>query len=416
MNNRIIFHIDVNSAYLSWEAAYRLQHGASLDLRSIPSVVGGDISKRHGIILAKSIPAKKYGIKTGEPLLTALQKCPSLEVIPPNYSLYLQCSMGMVDILKDYSPKIEQYSIDECFMDYTHMNKLFGSPAEAANHLRARIKKELGFTVNIGISSNKLLAKMASDFKKPDRVHTLFTHEIQEKMWPLTVSDLFMVGRATTTKLHHLGIHTIGELANTSLDLLHAHFKSHGTLIYHYANGKDHSQVKPTLPKAKGIGNSTTISFDVEDGSTAKLILLSLTETVAMRLREAKMMTRLISVSIKSSEFVSYSHQKVLAEPTDITKDIYDTICELFDEAWKHEKIRHLGVRVSSLSSNTNLQLSLFHYKRQKKYTALDRSIDKIRKKYGKKSIIRASFIHSGLKPLNGGVPEENYPMMSSIL
>lgn len=415
METRNIFHIDVNSAYLSWESAYRMQHGSSTDLRSIPSAVGGDIAKRHGIILAKSIPAKKYGIKTGEPLVAALQKCPELQVVPPNYSLYMQCSNAMVTLLKEYSPLIERYSVDECFLDYTNMNHHFGSPIEAAYHIKDRIQKELGFTVNIGVSSNKLLAKMASDFQKPNRVHTLFPHEIQDKMWPLPVNDLFMVGRATTNKLIKLGIYTIGDLATTNPELLYAHLKSHGYLVYNYAKGIDHSSVRPCSPKAKGIGNSTTISFDVNEPTTAKLILLSLTETVCMRLRDADMFANMVSISIKSNEFYSYSHQKHLNRATDMTTIIYNTVCELFNESWNKAPIRHLGVRVSSLESNSNEQLSLFEFN-QEKYTALDQSIDKIRSKYGKHSIVRASFLHTGLKPLNGGVPEEDYPMMSSIL
>ncbi|GMQ58534.1 DNA polymerase IV [Vallitalea sediminicola] len=412
-----IFHIDVNSAYLSWEATYRMTTQVScIDLRTIPAIIGGDESKRHGIVLAKSIPAKKYGIKTGESLFSARQKCPSLVIVPPNYKLFMQCSNAMVDIFKEYFPLVERYSVDECFLDYTNMSHHFGSPISFAHHLKDKIQKELGFTVNMGISNNKLLAKMASDFEKPNKIHTLFPNEIQEKMWPLPVRDLFMVGRATNAKLIKLGIYTIGELATAEPELLYAHFKSHGYLIHDYANGIATSIVKPCSPEAKGMGNSTTISFDVMDSRTAKLILLSLTETVCMRLRDSDMIAKMVSISIKSHEFISLSHQMQLAESTDITNDIYKAICTLFDEAWNKEPIRHLGVRVSSLSSKTNTQLSLFDFDKHEKYTALDESIDKIRLRYGNTSIIRASFLYSGLRPLNGGMPEENYPIMSSLL
>ncbi|MCT4686199.1 MAG: DNA polymerase IV [Vallitalea sp.] len=368
------------------------------------------------MVLAKSIPAKKYGIKTGESLFSARQKCPSLVIVPPNYKLFMQCSDAMVDIFKEYFPLVERYSVDECFLDYTNMSNHFGSPISFAHHLKDKIQKKLGFTVNIGISNNKLLAKMASDFEKPNKIHTLFPNEIQEKMWPLPVSDLFMVGRATNAKLIKLGIYTIGELANSDPKLLYTHFKSHGYLIHAYANGIATSIVKPCSPEAKGIGNSTTISFDVTDSRTAKLILLSLTETVCMRLRDSDMIAKMVSVSIKSHDFISLSHQMQLAESTDITNDIYKAICILFDEAWNKEPIRHLGVRISSLSSKINTQLSLFDFDKHEKYTALDESIDKIRLRYGNTSIIRASFLHSGLRPLNGGMPEENYPIMSSLL
>lgn len=416
MQQNIIFHIDVNSAYLSWEAAFRLQKGDSLDLRTIPSAIGGDIEKRRGIILAKSIPAKKGGVQTGSSIIQALTKCPNLKIISPNYKLYLQCSQAMINILQNYSPLIERYSIDECFLDYSNMMFHFGSPLQAANHIKNRIQKELGFTVNIGISSNKLLAKMASDFKKPNLVHTLFPEEIKQKMWPLPIHNLFMVGRSTAIKLHKLGIFTIGDLACSDSKLLYRHLKSHGLLIWNYANGNDLSKVKITRTKIKGLGNSTTIPFDVDDSSTAKLILLSLIETASIRLRESQMMTQLISVNIKSNTFFSYSHQCHLPTPTDITNQIYKTACTLFDEMWNFHAIRHIGIRLSELSSNQVYQMNLFDTIKIEKLRKLDNSIDTIRKKYGKNSIIRASFLNHHIEPLSGGMPIEDYPIMSSLL
>lgn len=187
---RVMFHIDVNSAFLSWEAAYRLYHlGAKKDFREMVSAVGGDIAMRHGIILAKSIPAKKYKIQTGESIMEVRQKCPHLVLVPPNYNLYEQCSKAFVKILQEYTPSVEQYSIDECYMDMTGTRQLWGNPVDAALTIKNRIRDELGFTVNVGISENKLLAKMASDFQKPDKVHTLWHEEIPQKMWPLPVAD-----------------------------------------------------------------------------------------------------------------------------------------------------------------------------------------------------------------------------------
>ncbi len=244
----VIFHIDVNSAYLSWEAVYRLQHGARVDLREIPAVVGGDEASRHGIVLAKSIPAKKFDIQTGETLFSARQKCPGLVVVSPNYKLYMQCSDAMNDILREYSPVIQRYSIDESFMHYQPailQPKNFREKVmEVAQQLRRRIREELGFTVNIGIGPNKLLAKMASEFRKPDQIHTLYRHEIAEKMWPLPVSELFFVGRATTKKLFRYNVLTIGDLAKTNPDLIHRWLKKPGLLIWQYANGLDDSQVQ----------------------------------------------------------------------------------------------------------------------------------------------------------------------------
>jgi DNA polymerase-4 len=416
-DSRIIFHLDVNSAYLSWSAAYRLQQGHKLDIRTIPCVIGGDEQSRHGIVLAKSIPAKKYGIQTGNPLRTALEQCPDLMIVPPDYHLYQKASKAMVSILRDYSPDVQQFSIDECFLDYTTMGNLFGSPLEAAHTIRERVKKELGFTINIGISTNKLLAKMASDFKKPDNVHTLYQHEIPDKMWPLPVSDLFMVGRQTTKKLHSLGILTIGDLANTSPETLTTHLKSFGLMLYQYANGIDSATIKTSnFEVIKGIGNSTTVRFNVVKAEDAYLVLLSLCESVAMRLRHGNFCTGLIAVSIVSTEFSSSSHQRKIGVATDSTTYIYHICKELFDHLWDGTPIRKLGVRVTDLQANTYFQQSLlvqFDFVKQKK---IDSFVDELRNKYGRSTIQRASFLHSGLAPITGGIGEDGYPVMTSIL
>lgn len=414
---KTIFHIDVNSAYLSWEAVYRLQHGDTLDIRTIPSVVGGDPKTRHGIVLAKSIPAKQYNIQTGETLFSALKKCPSLYIVPPSYDKYIRCSNAMVEIIKEYSPIIQRFSVDEVFLDYTNMEEHFGKAEATAYIIKDRIKKELGFTVSIGVSSNKLLAKMGSDLKKPDAVTTLFPEEVPKKMWSLPVEDLFMVGRATTPKLHKMGIFTIGDLANYDIEHLKYKLKSHGELIWKYANGIENSSVRTSnYINIKGIGNSSTISFDVVDKLTAHKILLSLTETVTMRLRDSKYLCQLVSISIKSNDFHSYSHQRKLNYATDCTNEIYEIVKTLFDEAWQGEPIRHLGVRVSEFCSNEFYQKSLFEDENHEKYRALDATIDGIRLKYGSRSVFRASFLHSGLKPMTGGVGESDYPLMASML
>lgn len=416
-NNRLIFHIDVNSAYLSWEAVYRLQHGSEIDLREIPAVVGGDVESRHGIVLTKSIPAKKYGIQTGETLFEARQKCPELVVVPPHYELYMMSSNAMVGILKEYTPAIQRFSVDECFLDFTKMEHLYSDPVELAYRIKDRIKGELGFTVNIGVSNNKLLAKIGSDLKKPDMVHTLFPLEIKDKMWPLPVEDLFMVGRATAPKLHGLNINTIGDLAQYDIDILKARLKSFGLMIWNFANGNEDSDVRPSnFIEMKGLGNSTTISFDVDNRRTAHLILLSLCEMVGMRLRDTKNCCGLVAVSIRTNEFRNYSRQKKLYYYTDSTKAIWEEICILFDEVWKGEPIRHLGVRVSELCSNEFFQTSFFEDKNTEKYRALDRAVDDIRMRYGSYAAIRGVFLHSGLSAINGGVGEENYPIMTSIL
>ncbi|MBN2222161.1 MAG: DNA polymerase IV [Vallitaleaceae bacterium] len=413
----IIFHLDVNSAYLSWTAAHLLAQGNPIDLRNIPSVIGGDELSRHGIVLAKSIPAKRYGIQTGNPLRTALEQCPNLTIVAPDYSLYQKASRAMVAILKEYSPFVQQFSIDECFLDYSFMEPLFGNPYEAAFTIKERIHKELGFTINIGISSNKLLAKMASDFKKPDQIHTLFPDEIETKLWPLPVGDLFMVGRQTNKKLQQLGILTIGDLARTPLPILITHLKSFGILLHQYANGQDESTVRSTNYEViKGIGNSTTIPFDVCSFDEAFLVLLSLCENVGIRLRNGNFCCSLISISIVTNEFVGASHQHKLDVATDSTNYIYEICKKLFCELWDHKPIRKLGVRVSHLQDHLYFQQSLFVNYNFQKQKQIDRCMDTLRSRYGKKTIQRASFLHSGLSPLSGGIAEEDYPVMTSIL
>lgn len=419
-----IFHIDANSAYLSWSAVHQLQQGNPVDLRTIPSAVGGDELSRHGIVLAKSGPAKPYNIQTGEPLRDALMKCPSLVIVPPNYSLYMKASNAMVEVLREYSPKIQRFSVDECFLDYTGMEIHFGDPLKCAHVIKERIKKELGFTVNVGISSNKILAKMASDFSKPDKVHTLYPHEIQEKMWPLPVRDLFMVGNKTEKKLLGLGIKTIGQLANANTKMLYSHLKSYAYMLQNYANGIDLSPVRiNNRETVKGIGNSTTVPFNVEDTETACKVLMSLSEMVGIRLRDIGLCATLIGISITTSEFKYLGHQKKLPLAMDSTTYIHNVCKQLFNELWDGSPIRKLSVRVSELCGNDYVQLSLlefgtFDFDRHMK---IDKSVDEIRKRYGTKSIFRASLLHSGLSPVIGGtvgkeIGEEEYPVMTSIL
>lgn len=402
--------MDVNSAFLSWEAVYRLTHlGGTLDLRTIPSAVGGDMAKRRGIILAKSLPAKKYGVRTGESIVEAKRKCPGLTLVSPHYGLYERASAALMEILREYSPRVEQFSIDEAFLDMTGTERLFGAPQRAAEALKNRIRDTLGFTVNIGVSSNKLLAKMASDFEKPDKVHTLFPEEIPEKMWPMPVRDLFFVGQATEKKLEKLGILTIGQLANTDVKILRAHLKKHGEVIWEFANGQDVSLVETEPAENKGYGNSTTIAFDVTDRETAGLVLLSLAETVAARLRKHGKKAELVSVSIKNNELHTVSHQTVLTAPSDITDEIYGAACRLFDELWDGSPIRHLGIHTGRLKEGQGRQLNIFDRTDYEKLEKLDAALDAIRNRHGKDAIIRASFLKSPLDHMAGGISREKH-------
>jgi len=414
--SRIIFHIDVNSAFLSWEAVYRLQHGETVDLRNIPSIVGGDPKKRSGIVLAKSIPAKKFGIKTAHTLVDAFKLCPHLVSVPPRYSVYVKASKAMMDLLREYSPEVEIFSIDECFLDYTYVEHLFGSPEEAAIDIKERIKEELGFTVNIGISSNKLLAKMGSELEKPDKVHTLFPWQVEEKLWPLPVGDLFMVGRSTEAKLRKYGIETVGELAQTDLNFLKHVLKSHGELIYNFAWGNDVSVVNDEkYSLVKSIGNSTTIPYDITEREDAYNYLLSLSESVGMRLRECEMRAYVVAIHIKTNGFDTVQKQHKLLYTISSTNDIYEEARRLFDLLWNGTPIRHLGVRVSQLQEELPRQLFLLKLE-DEKVEQLDLTIDGLRYKYGKEIISRGSLLRKKVKAMSGGVGDDEYPNMRSLI
>lgn len=393
MDDRIIFHIDVNSAFLSWEAVHRLRDlGEELDLRRIPSAVGGDMSKRHGVILAKSIPAKKYNVRTGEPIVDALRKCPNLTLVSPDRELYSRNSAAFMEILRRYSDVVEQYSIDEAFADMTGTQALFGSPMEAAYRLKDEIRDTLGFTVNVGISSNKLLAKMAGEFEKPDKVHTLFPYEIQEKMWPLPVGELFSVGGASEQKLRRLGINTIGDLAQADLGTLRAALKKHGEAIWNFANGRDFSLVEAERADNKGYGNSVTLAFDVTRAEEAKRVLLSLAETVGRRLRRDGAWVEVVSVGLRFFDLTHASHQCVLDYATNITDEIYQAACRLFDEFWDGTPIRLIGIQTGKVTKDgDNRQMSLFDDTDYEKLERLDRAMDSIRDRFGADAVRRAS-------------------------
>jgi len=409
MAQRIIFHVDANSAFLSWTAAYRIKVlGEKEDLREVPSVVAGDKESRHSIILAKSTPAKKYGIQTGEPLFQALEKCPELRVVPPDYGLYVEASRHFVQMLRQFSPKVEQYSIDEAWVDMTGTQRIFGAPRLAAEQMRQRIWEELGFTVNVGISTNKLLAKMAGDFEKPNKVHTLFPQEMETKLWPLPVRDLFLVGAATETKLKKMGIYTIGDLAVTELSVLRKKLGKHGETIWHFANGRNADAVTPEPAENKGYGNSTTTPTDVVTRSHAHQVLLSLCETVAARMRKDCKCGSCISVHLRTNEFVHYSHQKLLNGSTNITEQIFGAACKVFDEAWDAvTPLRQLGVQVTRLSDEPYCQYDLFsgitplQYERKLR---LDETVDALRDKYGENIIRRAKFARDADNHMAGGL------------
>lgn len=406
---QIIFHIDVNSAYLSWTAVKMMQEGYGRDIRQIPCIVGGDRKSRHGIVLAKSISAKKYGIVTGEPVVNALRKCPHLEMVPPEHHYYEKMSHELMELLRSYTPDIEQVSIDECYMDYSGIRKLFDTPEAAAAAIKNKVKEQLGFTVNVGISDVKVLAKMASDFEKPDKVHTLYKCEIQKKMWGLPVSDLFMAGKSSVDTLHKLGIFTIGQLAKSPLNVLESHLKSHGKILWQYANGIDDSLVNTVKEELKGVGNSTTLSRDVDDIDEIFKVLLRLSEKVGGRLRSGKQKAKTIAVEIKYNDFTKCSRQTTVERATDSGTEIYDIVRVLFQELWNKTPVRLLGVRTANLVEegepeqlsimdidrwkNEDYQSSKIQRPSRDKIKKLDEALDAIKHKYGKDVVGRASLM-----------------------
>ena len=407
----LIFHIDVNSAFLSWTALSLLEQGETTDLREIPAIIGGDIKKRHGVVLAKSTSAKKYGIQTGEPIVNAFKKCPSLKIAPPDHAMYRERSRKLMEYLSSICPEIEQVSIDECYMNFSPVAHLYPGYLEAAATIKDSIYEKFHFTVNIGISDRKVLAKMASDFQKPNLIHTLFSYEIKEKMWPLTVDNLFMCGHSSVEQLRKLEILTIGDLANADPQILVSHLKSHGLTLWEFANGIDNSKVEPLPVQAKGIGNSTTVSKDIESEEDAFKILMQLAESVGSRLRKENQLAGMISCEIKYNTFQSFSHQTTLFSPTNSTTLIYETACRLFNELWNGTPIRLLGIRTSKLCDPSEpVQLNLFdmmtsydsaiptnsvQIQRQHKHEILDKALDNIKNKYGKNSVIRGSLLNT---------------------
>jgi len=411
--SNIVMHVDVNSAFLSWTAAYEKQIGIDRDIRNLPAVIGGNEKNRHGIVLAKSISAKKFGIQTGMSLMEARQLCPNLLVVPPNYQVYVRASRALREYLNTFTPNVEVFSIDECFLRFT--DKRREQAISLAHEIRCGIYNNFGYTVNVGVSTNKLLAKMAGDFEKPDKCHTCFPEEIEVKLWTLPVEDLFMVGRRTKPKLNRWGIYTIGDLAKFDYRLIYNSLGAHGRMIYAYANGIDASTFKPA-PPIKSVGNSSTLKFDVTDTETAHAIVLSLVEMTAWRLREAEMTCKVVSMSIKDKDFGYISSQKKLPYFTDCTNVIYKNICSLFDKNWDKRPIRQLGVGVSDLEESKFQQLSIFKNRNDLNNEKLDKVIDSIRERYGDTAIIRGVFANTPLSPVLGGYPDSDYPAMSSIL
>ena len=388
-----ILHVDVNNAFLSWTAVEMLKQGSKIDIRQIPAIIGGDESKRSGIVLAKSMKAKECGVKTADTIYQARIKCPNLKIFPSNFPIYRKYSNQLYELLLEYTDKIERFSIDECFLDMTNYLRN-DTLLNKGYEINRRVREELGFTVNVGVANNKLLAKMASDFTKPDRVHTLWKEEIPEKMWTLPVSELFMLGKKTVPKLYNMQIKTIGDLAKTNKTKLEKKFGKHGILMWEYANGIDTSEVKYLPEKPKCIGNSVTLPKNISDIDKLEEIVLTISEQVAYRLRKEKLFASTVNVQLRTKNFEDTSHQKKLPEATDTTKQIYMTAKELLHEMYhKGQEIRLVGVRVDNLTDKKDEQISLFNTNKNEKQEKLDKVIDQLKNKYGYNAVTRATKI-----------------------
>lgn len=387
---REILHVDVNNAFLSWTATQMLKNGATIDIRTIPAIIGGDEAQRKGIVLAKSNIAKQFGIQTGEPIFFARKKCPNIQIFQGDFAVYREYSDALYNLLLEYTDKIERYSIDECFLDLTGYIPKTKKLIDIAYEISKRVREELGFTVNVGVAPNKLLAKMASDFEKPNKVHTLYKEEIETKMWKLPVAELFMVGRKSLPKLQKMGIRTIGDLAKSDESLLIKNFGKYGKMIWEYSNGIDNEEVNYIKEKPKNIGNSITLPYDYNNIEKIEEILLALVEQVSYRLRNQKMFANVVNVQIKTNEFKVLSHQRKLDFATDSTKIIFKETKKLLTEIYNNTPVRLVGVSVSGLVEKEERQISLFENVENEKQKKIDTVLDNIKEKYGYEAITRA--------------------------
>lgn len=388
--DRIVMHIDVNNAFLSWTAVYLLKSGSKYDIRDSYAVIGGDESSRRGIVLAKSNPAKKLGIVTGETLYSARKKCKALKTYPMYREFYSEMSNKMFDLIRSYSPDIEVASIDECYLEYTKVRNLYGDPYEFAKKLQKEIYDSFGFTVNIGIANNKLCAKMASDFTKPNKIHTLYDFEVKEKMWPLPINDLFGIGKKTTEKLLQLNVKTIGDLAQFDRNNLYKYFKNMAGPMIDSANGINNDLVISEEVENKGLSNEITLIKDVSSKQELYPYLSKLSEKVGLRVRKLDKYAYTVAVIIKDSSFKRRTHQKKLVNPTNLTNEIYDKSIEILNEMWNDEPVRLIGLRLDNLVNNISYQTSLFEdVKIRESNTELEKTVDKLKEKFGDKIITR---------------------------
>lgn len=401
--NRTILHVDLNNCYASIECLYQPA------LWEKPVVVCGDAEARHGIVLSKNYPAKAFGIRTGEVLWQAKQKCPGLITVPADFKKYLRFSRMARKIYADYTDQIESFGIDECFLDVTASDQLFGDGKTIADTIRRRIKYELGVTVSVGVSWNKIFAKLGSDMKKPDATTVITEENYREKVWSLPVQDLLYVGRSTRQKLANRAIFTIGDLAARDREALRLLLGVWGETLWYFANGLDSAPVRKSGEESivKSIGNSTTTVRDLLNFEDVKLIVYVLAESVAARLRHHGLKCTTVVISIRNTELFSFERQGKLSVPTYVSTDIAQKALELFLLHYNWEQqIRSIGVRGAGLvTAEGHRQLDLFN---QKKDTEpLEQAVDTLRQRFGHYSVQRCCMLTD--RKLTGFNPKDDH-------
>lgn len=388
VSKRVVLHSDINCCYASIEHLHHPEYNGR------PIAVGGDPEARHGIILTADYMAKGYGVKTGMALWQARQVCPQLTILPPRMELYLRFSKMAHELYSEYTDKIEPYGIDESWLDVTESMSIKGNGFNIATEISNRMKRELGITVSIGVSFNKIFAKLGSDYKKPDAITTMYQDEFKSKAWKLPASDLLYVGRSTNQKLCRLGIKTIGDLAETDESILQSQLGKMGSILWAFANGYDDSPVKVENTRApiKSVGNSTTTPRDLENDEDVKIVLYILAESVATRLRENGFKCRVVEISVRDNELLSFTRQHKISNATNITKEIAEEAYRIFKESYNWRKpIRSLGVRGADLvNDNYWEQIDLFSsVELREKQEKMDQTVDDIRRRFGFYSVQR---------------------------
>ena len=395
MMRRAVLHCDLNNFYASCEVA------TNPELKGKPVAVSGNPEKRHGIILAKSELAKRAGVKTGEAIWQAQQKCGDLVLVPPHFELYSHYSKMVRDIYCQYTDRVESFGMDECWLDVTGSQKLFGTPEEIAYKIKEQVKRETGLTISVGVSWNKIFAKLGSDLKKPDAITVISPENFREKIWPLPATDLFMIGGRTGAKLKLLNIRTIGDLANADEKILSAHFGVLGPAMKRNANGGDGAEVMLSYEShlEKSMGNGTTMPVDAHTIAELKPVVYALAESVATRMRKKNFLAYGVAIAIKNTELHTITRQRVLKEPTDTAQVLAEVAMDLFNENYNLNTM--LPVRMVSVSAydfvrtTSPVQASMFDQKSEKQ-SRLEHSVDAIRSKYGynsvKRGIIMGSF------------------------